>query len=103
MEAENTQKKDQRDHTPDEDEKKKQEQVQKRFSEIEKEVSNNKVDIKQLYGWYREEIERKEEEIKRLRKDNELLFKTAFKAREGQLIKESINDQKHERSAHKPQ
>lgn len=100
MEAEKTKTK---DHVPDEEEKKKHEELQKRFSEIEKEVSDNKVDIKQLCSWYREEIERKEEEIKRLRNDNEVLFKTAFKAREGQLLQKEIKDQKQGYSTHKTQ
>jgi hypothetical protein len=56
--------------------------LKKRFDEIEEGLKNHAVDVNQLYSWYKEEILRKEAEIKKLRNDNDVLFKTAIKAKE---------------------
>jgi len=69
------------------DHKKILEEHEKKFKEIEKQVKEHKIDPQQLFDWYKEELERKEKQITALRKDNEVLFKTAFKLRK-QVIEE---------------
>ena len=63
----------------------KPEERKKRFEEIEKEVKENKVSIQQLHQWFKEEIDRKDKEIERLKKENHVLFKTALKSREAMI------------------
>lgn len=71
---------------PDEKENRlKKDEIKKKFKDIDKEIKKDNIDIKQLYQWFKEEIERKDKEIIRLKKDNDILFKTAIKARSAQL------------------
>lgn len=57
-----------------------------KFNELEKEIAKNKISIPQLHAWFKEEIERKDKEIQRLKKENDVLFRTAMKSREQMLI-----------------
>lgn len=63
------------------------EKLVKELEKIKKEIDNNTITKEQLFNWYKEEIQRKDELISKLRKDNELLFKTAMKSNEREINK----------------
>lgn len=71
----------------DENESKEEDRIKllERFKQIEEQIKNDSIDINQLYSWFKEEIERKDNEIARLKKDNDVLFRTALKARQSQV------------------
>lgn len=59
--------------------------IEDRFKEIEKKIKENTIKIPQLYVWFKEEIDRKDKEIQRLKKDNHVLFMTALKANQNSM------------------
>jgi len=64
------------------------------MKDMEKQIEENKVDIKQLHAWFKEEIDRKDKEIERLKKENDVLFKTALRAQDKKVeySKKHINN-----------
>jgi len=59
--------------------------IEEKFKEIEKKIKENTIDTPQLYAWFKEEIDRKDKEIQRLKKDNHVLFMTALKANQNSM------------------
>jgi hypothetical protein len=56
--------------------------LEKKFKEIESNLKKDTISKKQLYEWFKEEIERKDKEVERLKKENHILFLTAMRSRE---------------------
>jgi predicted nuclease with TOPRIM domain len=56
--------------------------LKKKFKELETQIKKNEISKSQLYEWFKEEIERKDSEIEKLKKDNHVLFMTALRSRE---------------------
>jgi len=59
--------------------------IEASFKEIEGQLKQGEISKEQLYSWFKEEIERKDKEIERLKKDNHLLFMTALRANENKI------------------
>jgi hypothetical protein len=68
----------------------KKEMLADMFKEIEKEIKSNSISLEQLYAWFKEEIDRKDKELTRLREENHVLFMTALKAKESQLFSKEM-------------
>jgi hypothetical protein len=60
-------------------------ELENSFREIEEKLKQDSITKDQLYEWFKEEIDRKDAIIDKLKKDNHVLFKTALKANEKAL------------------
>ncbi len=77
--------KDKKENTETLDNEERKKEIEKKFLKIEQDLKNDDISKAQLYEWFKEEIERKDKDIERLKKENHVLFMTALKANQNKL------------------
>ncbi|MFT4343356.1 MAG: hypothetical protein ACMXYE_01265 [Candidatus Woesearchaeota archaeon] len=69
------------------------------YKEIEKELQKDTISKETLYQWFKEELQRKDDEIAKLKNANNVLFKTALKANERTIEDKEVTSNKKTESS----
>lgn len=70
--------------------------IQKEFERIKKELEEDTLSKEQLFQWYKEEIERRDAIIDKLKLNNEILFNTAMRSNDRDLERMTSHNDKND-------